>query len=99
MRNQNKDIIIHSLVEKKQNKTESKTPKYDYCEEMSISEKRLESLRVLREIQAKKEKSGKWISVIHETGKYQMFVPKGHNIEKSKQNFIKKLEQRAKNSV
>lgn len=95
MRNSNsKDIVIHSLVDKKQNKADSKIAKYDYCEELSIKEKKALKLAELRAKQLKKEQKGQWVKIVTEHGKFQIFIPKGKNIEKMKNQFIEKLSKR-----
>lgn len=96
MRNNNKPIIIHSLIERKLNQSESGTAKYDYFAELTVAEKRLLKLQQSRANQLKKEKKGQWVAVVTEHGKFQIFVEKGHNIEKAKNCFIEKLNKRAK---
>ena len=99
MRNRNKDIVIHSLVEKKLNLEDSKTAKYDYSEALSIAENRAKKLKVLMDRQKNKESEGWWMKIVHEKRRYEILVKKGENIEERKTQFFEKLKQRAKKSV
>jgi len=96
MRNNKKDIVIQSLVERKLNKSDSKSHKYDYYEELSIAEKRLQILNEKRKEQLSKELKGQWVIIVFNASKFEIFVPENQNIEDAKKCFLAKLEKRSK---
>lgn len=94
MRNDNPDIIIHSLVEKSANKSEFSNSKYDYFEEKKLEEQRRERLHHLRKDQEKKEMDGVWITVEYKDKKYTILIEKGADIQKKAEEFVNKLKRR-----
>jgi hypothetical protein len=96
MRNNNPDIIIHSLVDRKLNKEDSSNPKYDYMEEISIDNNRRDKLAKVRRKQAELEQTGNWVSVTHTSGKYLVLVCFGEDEASRINHFIEKLDKRPK---
>jgi hypothetical protein len=91
MRQNNKPIIIHSLIERINNKKHMNGEKFDFCEEMSLEEKRKLSLESEHKKEIEREKEGRFVDVSHEGMNYKIFIHRDENMKARIKRFTEKL--------
>ena len=94
MRNNNADIVIHSLIERHANRSKIYRRKYDHVEETALKEKEREKLRIISRNELKIEEKGYWVRILYDHLSYTLLITPNHTALDTIAKFLEKLNKR-----
>lgn len=99
MRNNNPDIIIHSLVKRNENRRLQQHMKFDVAEKMRIEQQRLQDLKEKHDRQKIKEAKGHFVTIERGNFKCRILVKEDEDEAEVIKRFIEKMEKQGRKLV